>query len=707
MKLSVRLPLYHSLAVLLFILSLGLAIFIFQEMDRLNNQKILLDNLHSNVLILNDELTMLQYKPQIPSVGYFKLSQQIYQIERIINELKANQERSRGETSYKENTDIIIHQWDSLGKTYMDPLQEEMRNFKPLAGYYYFTLYGMKRSLMLFSLDEDQELFLKLQTILDLVGGLQTKITINLAIATESTAEMVGKEIDQFSRKMLRNAAIATAVMFGLSLILAWYLSHSISESIKKLDKAISEVASGNFHYSLQSSDIDEFKEIAQGFNTLTEMLWFRLDSLKDIMRDVGSAVENRESASELYTLVLELAIDSTEADSAVLLLYDEDENGLRVAEHLGYFPPPMTVPQLVRVKRDTIKEWFNSTLIPMEGNILGDSCSRGSSFYIHDNESQRVFPENSDRSTSNFISSSIILSLGSAEEKIGAIGLVKTTPGAFFNDLDYTYMKSFANFVTITLDNFEKYQELVKKHEINREIEVAAEIQNTLLPGKMPPMKGTKIAAFSHAAKGVSGDYYDVFTLDKERTAVIICDVSGKGIPASLFMVMFRTVLRTISAPQMNAAQILTALNSEISGNFQSGTFATASLLIMNHRDNTISYSNGAHHPLYIYRNSKKSFVRFDTDGLPLGIDMRAEYGHKQIRVEGGDYLFLFTDGLTEARNMDGEELGTGRLLKYASQYTDKSPDRMKEVVEELLAGFEGEAGQHDDETFMAIRIG
>ncbi len=195
MKLSVRLPLYHSLAVLLFILSLGLAIFIFQEMDRLNNQKILLDNLHSNVLILNDELTMLQYKPQIPSVGYFKLSQQIYQIERIINELKANQERSRGETSYKENTDIIIHQWDSLGKTYMEPLQEEMRNFKPLAGYYYFTLYGMKRSLMLFSLDEDQELFLKLQTILDLVGGLQTKITINLAIATESTAEMVGKEI--------------------------------------------------------------------------------------------------------------------------------------------------------------------------------------------------------------------------------------------------------------------------------------------------------------------------------------------------------------------------------------------------------------------------------------------------------------------------------------------------------------------------------
>ncbi len=707
MKLSIRLPLYHGIVIILFILTLFLAVFIFQEMDRLNNQKIILDSLHSNVLILNDELSLLLYKPQIPSVGYFNLSQQLFQLDRIMQELRDNQERTRRNTSYRERTDIVIKQWDNLEETYMIPLQDEMKNFKPLAGYYSFNLYGMKKSLALFSQEEDQELFLKLQTILDLIDGLQTKISINLASVTETTSAMVTREVDQFSRRMIRNAAIATAAMLGLSLILAWYLSHSISESIRRLDDAISEVATGNFHYTLQGSEIDEFKEIAKGFNTLTEMLWFRLDSLKDIMRDVGSAVENRESAEELYTLILELAIDSTEADSAVLLLYDEELRGLRMGGHLGYFPPPLNIPQSVKIKRETIREWFNTTTIPTTGNLLGEACMRGSSFYIHDNESQKVFPENCDPGSSSFIGSSIILSLGSSEKKFGVIGLAKTNPGERFNDLDFTYMKSFANFVTITLDNFEKYQELVKKHEINREIEVAAEIQSTLLPNRMPPMKGTRIAAFSHAAKGVSGDYYDVFTLDRDRTAVIICDVSGKGIPASLFMVMFRTVLRTISSPGMNASETLTALNREISGNFQSGTFATASLLILNHSKNTISYSNGAHHPLYIHRNGSKSFVRFDTDGLPLGIDIRAEYGHKQIRVEPGDYLFLFTDGLTEARNDKGEELGTGRLLKYASQYTDKSPDRMKDIIEELLIGFEGEAGQHDDETFLAIQIG
>ncbi|MDC7223602.1 MAG: SpoIIE family protein phosphatase [Spirochaetales bacterium] len=707
MKLSVRFPLYQFIMFFLFSLSLALGIFVFREMNRLSNQKILLDSFHSNVLILNDELDINLYKPQMPAAGYYNLSLQLNNIESIVNELKLNQEKSLRESNYKSRTDQLIKIWENASEYQINPLLEELRNLNPVTGYYSFTVYGLKGSLRARTNVGGDSFYNQLWYIINLYDRLQLKIEKNLIPLSESTALLVNSEIDNFSRNLMRNALVITIVMLSFSIILSIYLSHSIAENINRLDHAIAQVASGNFHYTMKTSGNDEFSEISQGFNTLTEMLWFRIDSLKDIMRDVGSAVEKDSTAEELYTLILELAIDSTGADSAILMLYNEDADALTMGHHLGYFPPPLSVPKNVRVKQENIIDWFNSTKVPMTGNILGDSCHRGSSFYIHDNEQQRVLPENIDRRSSSFISSAIVLSLNSAHKKIGVLGLAKTSVKSFFSDLDFTYMKSFANFVTITMDNFEKYQELVRKHEINREVEVAAEIQSTLLPSRMPPMKGTKISAFSHAAKGVSGDYYDVFSLDRNRTAVIICDVSGKGIPASLFMVMFRTVLRTVSTPTMNASQILTVVNREISGNFQSGTFATASLLIINHSNNTISFSNGAHHPLYLYRSNRKIFVKFDTEGLPLGIDTRGDYGHKQLKVEKNDYLFLFTDGLTEARNIKGEELGTGRLLKYASQYIDKTPERMKDLIEELLLNFEGEAGQHDDETFMAIRIG
>jgi phosphoserine phosphatase RsbU/P len=684
-----------------------LGIYVFGEMNRLSEQKILIDRMNSNLQILSDELELNLYKPQNSTKTHFNISTNVNSIIDTVDELKINLEGSRKSADYNARTDQLIQVWENTYNYHIVNLLTGLHELDPLQGFLIISVHGLKGSINVVSEEFDGQLYNQIWYIINLFDDLQTQINNTVVPLAESTSFSVNNDIDKISRNIIRNAILITSLILSFSVFLSAFLSHNVSENIKKLDDAIAQVASGNFHYTMKSTGNDEFSEISHGFNTLTELLWFRIDSLKDVMRDVGKAMENESTAEEFYNLILELAIDSTGAESAVLMLYDEEKKGLTVGHHMGYFPPPIDVPKNVKVKQENIIEWFHSTTIPLTGNLFGEASNGGSSFYIHDNEEQKVLIDNSKPSDSTFISSSIVLSLNAADKKYGVLALAKTEQHTHFNDLDYTYMKSFANFVSITMDNFEKYQKLVKKHEINREVEVAAEIQNSLLPARMPPMKGTQIAAFTHAAKGVSGDYYDVFTLDTNRTAIIICDVSGKGIPASLFMVMFRTVLRTVSNPKLNASEILNLVNREISGNFQSGTFATASLLIVNHKDNTISFSNGAHHPLYIYRANKKTFVKFDTEGLPLGIDVRGDYGHKQLKVNKDDYLFLFTDGLSEARNDKGEELGTGRLLKYASRFVDKTPSRMKELIEELLRSFEGEAGQHDDETFMAIKIG
>ncbi|RKX68971.1 MAG: protein serine phosphatase, partial [Spirochaetes bacterium] len=242
--------------------------------------------------------------------------------------------------------------------------------------------------------------------------------------------------------------------------------------------------------------------------------------------------------------------------------------------------------------------------------------------------------------------------------------------------------------------------------HKINREIEVAADIQKTLLPERLPSLNNAEVAAFSDAAKGVSGDYYDVFDLGGGKTAIIICDVSGKGVPASLLMIMIRTIIRSISSPEKRSDRIMGELNRAVTGRMGADRFATISIIILDAEKGSISYSNGAHHPLYILRGETGKYRMFDTDGLPLGIDINASFGHKRIRVRTNDYLVLFTDGLPEARNTAGEELGTDRLLKFIARHAGQNPveltRRVKDYIEDFTSGT-----KHDDQTFVTLKVG
>lgn len=133
-------------------------------------------------------------------------------------------------------------------------------------------------------------------------------------------------------------------------------------------------------------------------------------------------------------------------------------------------------------------------------------------------------------------------------------------------------------------------YQELVNKSELYREIKIAADIQSNLLPVRIPESKVFEVSAYSHAAKGVSGDYYDVFRLSGDKIAVLICDVVGKGVPAALLMVMIRTIIRLVSSSKRNAEQILTILNKGITNRVEVDQFATMSIIIFHEKQVKLS---------------------------------------------------------------------------------------------------------------------
>ena len=534
-------------------------------------------------------------------------------------------------------------------------------------------------------------------------NNLRESLISSIYMPTEVFIEDLRSRVERFSGTLFITAVIIAIVIQTGGAFIGLQFSRRFSRNIEELERNLARVANGNFDVNLDIHSGDEFEEISRHFNVLTQDLWMRLESMKDMMRDIGSSTGEDVDLGQLEEFMLELAIDNTGADAGLLM---EVQDGMLVLNKTqGYFPPPMALPPMVASKREYVTEWFTSHRIARGEGLLGQILTTGEPRFVRSN-SDGELPDNADPESDLYLNSAIFIPLVISGVTKGVLALALTSVGALFTDLDYSYMRSYGEFISMTMDNMYKYFELVKSHQINREIEVAADIQKTLLPEKMPVLSGAEVAAFSDAAKGVSGDYYDIFDLGDGKTALVICDVAGKGVPASLLMIMIRTIIRSISSPEKRSDQIMTELNRAITGRMGADRFATISIAILDTDKGVVSYTNGAHHPLYILRGDSGSYRLFDTDGLPLGIDINASFGHKKIRVKSNDYLVLFTDGLPEARNPEGEEMGTERLLRFVARFADQPPRelarRVKDYVDDFTTGL-----QHDDQTFVALKVG
>ncbi|MCD6342157.1 MAG: SpoIIE family protein phosphatase [Spirochaetaceae bacterium] len=564
---------------------------------------------------------------------------------------------------------------------------------------------GIKISSQLIGLKEGTE-SVQVQQLAEIEAdfdSLKDSLVMSISIPTEHFIINLSDEIELFSSKLYRITIVISILIQAGGIFFVLLFTRSFSRNTIELERTMAKVSDGNFNINLDIHSGDEFEDISKHFNALTQDLWNRIESMKDMMRDIGSLTGEDTEIGELEDFILELAIDNTGADTGIFMTVEEGMLVLRKA--LGYFPPPMPLPPMVSSKREFITDWFkNHRIAPGEG-ILGYVIKSGEPRFVRDNMEGEL-PDNVKQDSDTFINSAIFIPLIISGSTVGILALALTRIESVFTDMDYAYMRSYGEFISLTLDNMQKYHELLKSHQINREIEVAADIQKTLLPERLPSLNNAEVAAFSDAAKGVSGDYYDIFDLGGGKTAVIICDVSGKGVPASLLMIMIRTIIRSISSPEKRSDRIMAELNRAVTGRMGADRFATISIIILDAENGTLSYSNGAHHPLYILRGETGKYRMFDTDGLPLGIDINASFGHKRIRVRTNDYLVLFTDGLPEARNTDGEELGTDRLLKFIARHADQTPReltrRVKDYIEDFTSGT-----KHDDQTFVTLKVG
>lgn len=242
------------------------------------------------------------------------------------------------------------------------------------------------------------------------------------------------------------------------------------------------------------------------------------------------------------------------------------------------------------------------------------------------------------------------------------------------------------------------------EKERIGVELELASRIQRNALPDSPPEREEFDLAASMSPAREVGGDFYDYFMIDEDHLAIVIADVSGKGVPAALFMISSMMTVRNIAMNHYSPAQTLEAVNNEICENNDEEMFVTAWLGVLEISTGILTAAN-AGHEYPILRAADGNFRLFrDVHGLVIGCLEDQQYQEYTIRMEPGAKLFVYTDGLTEATDAEKAMFGNARVLRALSRCQDDSPKMVLNSVSEAVTEFVGEAEQFDDLTMLCI---
>lgn len=329
---------------------------------------------------------------------------------------------------------------------------------------------------------------------------------------------------------------------------------------------------------------------------------------------------------------------------------------------------------------------------------FIGYVAQSGESLISPDvNQDARYFPARK-RTNSEMVSPIIV-----NDEVIGVFDLESDDLNAYDTD-DLSILKLLASQVAIIVEKVKLHEQLVEKKRLEAQLDIARTVQLELLPDDDPQIEGFDISAYIFPTEEVSGDYYDWVKMFDDQIAIIVADAVGKGIPAALLMAFLRASLRSGVqigyAPQIAFSKVGNLLWDSV----ESHQFITAVYGILDSTNKTFVYSNAGHNPpLLINPNGEYKYVEYGD--LPLGMFRNVRYHQHFIRMEEGQILVLYTDGITEATNLDGEEFGKDRFAKCILEGFDLSAKELITFVRKGLKDFTKREFLDDDGTLFIVK--
>lgn len=302
-------------------------------------------------------------------------------------------------------------------------------------------------------------------------------------------------------------------------------------------------------------------------------------------------------------------------------------------------------------------------------------------------------------------IGSELIIPMQIKGETKGLIILGKRKNNLAYERTDIEFISSVASLAIISIENARLFKETLEKQRLEKDLETARNIQNNLLPKKIPTLSNFEIAAYNKSARMVGGDYFDIIKLDENRILFAIADVSGKGVPAALLMANIQAFLKSICKMNLSLDASTNLLNDLVAENTTMGSFITFFWGILDNQNKQLTYVNSGHNPPLLIRNNK--IIKLKKGGMILGVmQTMIPYVSETIQLFENDSIILFTDGITEAMNLKWEEFSDERLETLVLQHSHLNASDLLSVIRKNVEDFTLSAEQSDDITSMVIKV-
>ena len=431
-----------------------------------------------------------------------------------------------------------------------------------------------------------------------------------------------------------------------------------------------------------------------------------------DFLHGLGEAFRETIRPQELHRLIVEGATRILDAHGGALYVTDRTGGKLTPAFISKGCPPLVDVPPNILQQAAAAPIALESflrlhTIGPGEG-LIGRVWQTGQSVCLTEFSEA---PELAKLRGSAFGSASIMAaSLRYGNQDLGVLALAQGPMGQPFSQGDFVVFKSIAEQSAFALYNAIIYSMANEKKRLDHDLEIARDIQRILLPSEAPAINGFQISGINAPARQVSGDYFDYIQVDEERLGVAIADVSGKGVPASLIMAICRSVLRAEAARNPSPADVLRKVNRQLYPDIKEDMFISMAYLILNHqRDGGITLARAGHDAPLLYKRQSETVTPIKSPGMVVGIDSGNVFDRLTtdfaVSLERDDCLVLYTDGVTETLNAEGDEFGLERMMQSVrASATNGAQAIVKKIIEDVR-DFTGSVPQNDDITLIAIR--
>ena len=265
---------------------------------------------------------------------------------------------------------------------------------------------------------------------------------------------------------------------------------------------------------------------------------------------------------------------------------------------------------------------------------------------------------------------------------------------------------------LALMLENSKLTARILEQEALRRDLALAAEVQRRLLPDRPPRRSAASLAAFTIAARNVAGDYYDFLEVGDGRLGIALADVSGKGVAAALIMSVVQASLRIIASDEDVPLDRLAArMNQFLYRSTQSSSYATFFYAQLDERTKRMEYVNAGHNPPILIRaaratDSAPDVVELSTGGMVLGLFPEVTFERASVQLHADDLLFIFSDGVPEALDIQGEELGADRLQRLLLEHSHLPVEEIASHVAAFVREWSAGALQHDDITFIVMKV-